>query len=207
VEILDRLDAARERWNVLRHPFYQRWSAGTLDREDLGLYAGQYGHAVVALAEQAGECARAAPADLREELDEHAAEERSHVELWDRFAEAFGGAGEQAPLTETADCARAWTGGSSFPERLGVLYALESSQPAISRTKLHGLTGHYGVAPDEPAAEYFTLHAELDQEHGARARRLIAEHARGADADEVVAAAERALEGNWRLLDGVDGGR
>jgi hypothetical protein len=31
VTIIDRLDAVRERWNVLRHPFYRRWSAGLLD--------------------------------------------------------------------------------------------------------------------------------------------------------------------------------
>jgi pyrroloquinoline-quinone synthase len=204
VELLDRLDAVRERWNVLRHPFYQRWSAGTLEREELGTYAGQYRHAVVALADQAEAAAKSAPSELSGELEEHAAEERSHVGLWDRFAEAFDGAGEHAPFPETSDCAAAWTGGSSFPERLAVLYAVESSQPAISQTKLDGLAEHYGVAPGHEASGYFALHAELDREHGERARELIAEHAAEADADILVAAAERALEGNWRLLDGVE---
>ena len=31
----DRLDEVAKRWNVLRHPFYVRWSEGTLTREEL----------------------------------------------------------------------------------------------------------------------------------------------------------------------------
>ena len=204
METLDRLDAVRERWNVLRHPFYQRWSAGSLEHEELGFYAGQYRHAVVALADQAQAAAQAAPPELREELEGHAAEERDHVELWDAFAEAFGGDTASAPLAETAGCAAAWTGGAGFAERLGVLYAVEASQPAISQTKLDGLAEHYGVARDHGASAYFSLHSELDRAHGERARKLIAEYASQADADAVVAAAERALEGNWLLLDGVE---
>ena len=42
----DRIEEARERWNVLRHPFYRRWSAGELSREELARYSGQYRHAV-----------------------------------------------------------------------------------------------------------------------------------------------------------------
>jgi len=51
VEFFDRLEAVRAEWNVLEHPFYQRWSRGELDREELAFYAGEYRHAVIALAE------------------------------------------------------------------------------------------------------------------------------------------------------------
>src|SRR6476661_5648690 len=50
VEIVDRLDQARSACNVLEHPFYQRWTAGELTAGELALYAGEYRHAVVALA-------------------------------------------------------------------------------------------------------------------------------------------------------------
>ena len=50
MEFWDRLDAVAERFDVLRHPFYVRWSEGTLRRDELALYAGQYAHAVKALA-------------------------------------------------------------------------------------------------------------------------------------------------------------
>jgi hypothetical protein len=51
VDLWSRLDAVKARWNVLEHPFYERWSAGELSHDDLARYAGQYRHAVVALAE------------------------------------------------------------------------------------------------------------------------------------------------------------
>ena len=35
VETWERIERARERWNVLRHPFYQRWSAGELSGDEL----------------------------------------------------------------------------------------------------------------------------------------------------------------------------
>ncbi len=54
------LDAVRERWNVLEHPFYTRWSAGELTLDELALYAGQYRHAVTALAQASANAAAVA---------------------------------------------------------------------------------------------------------------------------------------------------
>ena len=36
MDLFEQVDAARERWNVLRHPFYLRWEAGELSRELVG---------------------------------------------------------------------------------------------------------------------------------------------------------------------------
>src|SRR5205085_562049 len=83
-----------------------------------------------------------------------------------------------------------------------ILYALESSQPAIAETKLAGLVAHYGFRGDEPATEYFRLHAALDHEHAERARTALA-GAGTADEDRLADRAEAALRGNWTLLDGV----
>jgi pyrroloquinoline quinone (PQQ) biosynthesis protein C len=80
------------------------------------------------------------------------------------------------------------------------MYAIESAQPAISATKQDGLALHYGISE----AEYFSLHRELDVEHAAQARELIARRLEGADQDSLIGAAEAALEANWQLLDGVE---
>jgi pyrroloquinoline-quinone synthase len=168
MDLFERIAAARERWDVLKHPFYTRWERGELTREELADYSGQYRHAVVALAETA---AKAAPlAGL-----EHAEEERAHVDLWDDFARAVGGNGASAN-SQTTECVDAWSAEDEL-EALAVLYAVESAQPAISKTKLAGLGAHYGIAEDASGAAYFVLHSERDHEHAEQSRRLLAEHA------------------------------
>jgi pyrroloquinoline-quinone synthase len=196
MELIARIDEARARWNVLDHPFYRRWECGELTRGELGYYAGQYRHAVVALAEAASTAAPIAGAG-------HAEEERAHVGLWDAFAAELGITGVREPNADTAECATSWSAASDELEALAILYAVESGQPAVSQTKLAGLAEHYGIGKDSPAAAYFALHAERDVEHAEHSRALLEERADGADADRLVAAAEAALRGNWRLLDGV----
>jgi pyrroloquinoline-quinone synthase len=201
VDLWSRLDDVQARWNVLEHPFYERWSAGELSRDDLVRYAGQYRHAVVALAEAAD---RAAHAGEAFELAAHAGEEAAHVVLWDAFADAAGTVGPQPAEPETTVCAEAWAGdGRDLLGHLVALYAIESAQPAISRVKADGLRAHYGFAAG-PATGYFDLHAERDREHAAEGRELITARLDGADQDALVAEAERVLKANWGLLDGVE---
>jgi pyrroloquinoline-quinone synthase len=201
VDLWSRLDDVHARWNVLEHPFYERWSAGALSREDLARYAGQYRYAVVALADAAANAAGAADSA---ELAAHAGEEAAHVALWDEFAGAAGTGGPQPAEPETAACAGAWAGESrDLLGHLVALYAIESAQPAISRVKADGLRDHYGFATG-PATAYFDLHAERDVEHAAEGRDLIAARLDGADEDAMVVEAERVLRANWALLDGVE---
>jgi pyrroloquinoline-quinone synthase len=191
MELYAKIDDARRRWDVLKHPFYERWECGELTRDELAFYAGEYRHAVVALARAATVAGD----------DDHAREESEHVALWDEFAAALDAPLDREPTPETADCAAAWSPSERF-RALAVLYAIESAQPAISRTKLAGLVEHYGFDADDPAAEYFRLHAERDLEHARAAREALAD-APPADVEALAVAAERALEANWRLLDGV----
>jgi pyrroloquinoline-quinone synthase len=183
MNLIERIDEARARLNVLEHPFYVRWERGELTRDELAHYAAQYRHAVVALAETAAATGDAA----------HAAEETAHIDLWDDFAAAVG-----APLAEasaeTQECVDAWRRDDPLEAR-AVLYAIEASQPAISQTKLRGLRAHYGFT--EAGTEYFSLHAERDFEHAELSRRELVDAP-----DDLAAVAEGALRGNWRLLDG-----
>ena len=39
MSIWQRIEQSRERWNVLRHPFYRRWSAGELTRGELARWS------------------------------------------------------------------------------------------------------------------------------------------------------------------------
>ena len=193
MNLIERIDEARGRWNVLDHPFYLRWERGELTRKELAFYAGEYRYAVAALADAADTAGD----------PEHAAEEAAHIGLWDDFAAALEAPLDRDPTEETAECATAWRRDDPLEAR-AVLYAVESGQPDISRTKLTGLVDHYGFARGSSGTAYFELHADRDHEHAAASRRVLADAA-PEDADRLVDAAERALEGNWRLLDGVCG--
>jgi len=96
---------------------------------------------------------------------------------------------------------RPWTGTGA--EGAAALFAVESAQPDISRTKLEGLTRWYGFEPNTKGTRYFELHSERDHEHAELSRRVL-ERAVADEADGIVAAAERALRANWELLDGVE---
>lgn len=219
MNVFARIDQVRRECNVLEHPFYQRWSAGTLTERELDVYAGQYRHAVVALAEASGRAAAKAASDGSSAehaagLERHAVEEAAHVALWDEFAQALSGVAghdEEEAFEQTRQCADSWIAGDDLLEHLAVLYAIEASQPGISKTKLEGLVQRYGYSEEGPATEYFRLHATLDIEHAQQARELIERlmgavdtQAQGEAADRMVARAEAALRGNWALLDGVE---
>ena len=191
MNLFDRIEQARKRYDVLQHPFYVRWSEGELSREDLALYASQYRHAVVALADAA-------------EGSGHAAEECAHVDLWDDFGAAIGADAGAPAEPETQECARAWADPDrGFLPTMVALYAIESGQPAISHTKAQGLREHYGMATG-PGVAYFDLHARRDHEHAAAERALIEPRLEGADGEALLAEAERVLRANWELLDGVE---
>ena len=200
MQLIERLDAARRRWNVLEHPFYRRWECGELSRDELTAYAGEYRHAVVALADSADQAAPLAGS-------EHAGRGARARRPLGRLRCGGRRAARPARLEGTTKCVTAWTSAADPLEALGILYAVEAGQPDVSRTKLDGLVEHYGFEPESPATSYFTLHAERDHEHAAESRDLLERHARPEDADRIVDAAERALIGNWSLLDGVDAAR
>jgi pyrroloquinoline-quinone synthase len=148
------LDDVTARWNLLEHSFYQRWTKGTLTRDELSDYIAQYAHVV-----------RAVPAWLEQvrggdsaEVARHAAEERSHVEMWETFGQALGLTSEairSAPANAaTARLIQAGNELATEGQAAAVVWALEAQTPAVAGTKLAGLSAFYGIGADD-GGQYF----------------------------------------------------
>src|ERR1700675_2798304 len=91
--LLDSIDTLIERYHLLKHPFYQAWTEGTLSKESLQLYAAQYYQHVRAFPANLDQLAMRASGPLAELVEENLAEELDasgpHPELWRNFAESL----------------------------------------------------------------------------------------------------------------------
>jgi pyrroloquinoline-quinone synthase len=211
---LAELDARIAARSILQHPFYRAWSAGTLTRADLATYARVYYPHVAAFPDYLraaidGAKLPTVQAELRENLREEESEPRPHAELWLAFAAAVGADPEAIRVAEPAASTREVVAdfrrlcGASTDSALAALYAYESQQPEVSEQKAVGLRERYGIE-DASALAYFTVHSEADRRHRDGERRAIARCLEaGASGEEVLAAADAALDAYWRLLDGV----
>jgi pyrroloquinoline-quinone synthase len=203
--------------SLLKHPFYQAWTMGTLTREDLALYARQYyqqesrfpGFVESVLQRCSDQAARKA-------LEENLADERgghkqpSHPELWLRFAEAVGASRQSVlfaePTPETSSCVETFGALTSDSPAAGLsaLYAYEAQQPAVAAAKISGLIEKYDLSSDE-ALGFFRVHQDADAWHSENEEQALlrAVESGQASADEVVASVGKACDALNTLLDGV----
>jgi pyrroloquinoline-quinone synthase len=192
MDIKQELDAIVAKYDLLDHPFYQSWSAGTLPISALKTYAEEYGAFV-----QTVPAGWAAHGDVRT-----ATEEVTHAVLWEQFANALGTTSlEGAKLESTKSLVGACNEVYSTPvTSLGGLYAFEAQQPKTSTSKLKGLQEHYWELPAE-VQPYFAVHADDVQEMAWIVDRL--EGKTDEEKRQAVAACERVAKGLWDALTGI----
>jgi pyrroloquinoline-quinone synthase len=188
--IQQELDSILETWDLLKHPFYQAWSAGALPVEALKVYAAEYG-AFINLLEKGWETLEDA---------ETAHEEKEHAELWDEFAAALGTKTgsptipQTFALVESANKLFRTKAGS-----LGAMYAFEAQQPGTARSKLEGLKAHYSLPREvEP---YFEVHAANWHE----SEKLLASIGAlsSEEKEQALAACETMATALWNTLTGI----
>src|ERR1039458_5094793 len=92
--MVDSLDALIEKYHLLKHPFYQAWTKGTLSRKSLQLYAEQYYQHVRAFPENLKQLADRSASPLTELVEENLAENldpsATPPQLWRKSAESLG---------------------------------------------------------------------------------------------------------------------
>ena len=185
-----RLDSILEKWDLLKHPFYQAWSAGTLPVEALKVYASEYGAFINTLA------------DGWATLDdaETAHEEEEHAELWEQFATALGTEVNFPKIAQTTvliNTARELFNTSA--STLGAMYAFEAQQPATAKSKLDGLRTHYSLpAGAEPYFEVHSANWHESEKILASVDKLSLE-----EQAQVEQACEKMAEALWNTLTGI----
>jgi pyrroloquinoline-quinone synthase len=214
-DTIGRLDAEVQAKHLLQHPFYQRWSAGTLTRGELAEYARQYYH--YALAFPTFLSAMHAHTDdiaIRRYLLENLIEEErgpeNHPELWLRFCEALALSRDEvttgAPNAATLaliERMRGFARDGALHEGLAALYAYESQIPAVAKTKIDGLAAWYGITAPRDIA-FFAVHMEADVVHAGTARTLLEQLCdTDGKSDATCAAAADTLASLYGFLDAV----
>ncbi len=204
------------KYDLLKHPFYQAWSAGELTKDDLKFYAEQYFHQVSGFPTYLTSLhARLPEGAMRRDVLANAYEEEcegvAHSQLWLRFAEGMGGSdanlSEKTPIPEMKDLVdtfRALAKEAPVASAFGALFAYESQVPKIAAEKRSGLQKFYGA--DDRACSYFTLHEKADIHHANVWRKiisaLVAED--GRHAEEVLEGISSAARALWTALDGIE---
>jgi pyrroloquinoline-quinone synthase len=162
------LDGALKDHRLLDHPFYRRWEAGEVGRDELSRYAEQYRffeamfpQFLEALAMQLpdGPARRAVLDNLNDEVSAP-----SHLELFDRFARSFDA--DDAPIspamsTLVESYARLLALGPDAS--LAGLWAYEAQGAEIAQSKAEGLVTHYGAS--DTAVEFWTVHGLVEDHH------------------------------------------
>lgn len=212
--LIPQLDAIIEESHLLKHPFYQAWTAGTLTLDALRDYAKQYWHFARAFPQFVSATHAICP-DLKDRqilLENLIEEERgadNHPELWLRFGEALGLTREEIvssdalPQTQTLVQTYRDLTRTNFVQAATALYAYESQVPAIAETKIDGLRRFYGI-DDARAVAFFSVHIDADTAHAESGRSMIGRAVASASDKALVRdASKRAVAALNGMLTGV----
>lgn len=215
MDLVSTLDARIASKHLLDHPFYQRWTAGTLTAEELREYAAQYFHYAMAFptfvsAMHAQSDDIAVRQMLLENLIEEERGSENHPELWLRFCESLGLDREEVKRGIANDATRTLIAtmkslarDGALHEGLAALYAYESQIPAVAKAKIEGLAKNYAISAERDIA-FFSVHMEADVHHSQTSREILRDLCdtpeKAAQADT---AATRTLHALYGFLDSV----
>jgi pyrroloquinoline quinone (PQQ) biosynthesis protein C len=191
----ERLLAIRERYHTKNHRFFDLWSAGRLDKRQMGYYLIQHSRMTRDGLRAYGLCWVKAPPDVQEHILTNLAEEtgtkaltaeseavdhRSLIETW---TSACGYTAAEVAAIESVPAAEAvrhhWMHVAHqypWPVFLATMTVLESQEVGIQSRVVPALLSHYGYAKGDPAIHFFEEHYEADQVHAERNLQFFDRH-------------------------------
>jgi len=178
-----KLNDKLDHFHLLKHPFYQAWNEGKLNREIIKDYAEQYYHHVKAFPRYISAthsiCEDISDRKiLLENLNDEEDSKNDHPKLWKQFALALGADKNNIEKVKIEGFTSQMIDNffvqarSSYPEGLASLYTYERQIPEIADVKIKGLREHYGVTSDDGLA-FFEVHKKADVYHRKECENLL----------------------------------
>ena len=211
--LINSIDSNIQQKCLLKHRFYQLWSAGSLSIEDLQGYSKEYFQLVKAVPNFVNDVLKQVTPELDQNFDHVSTikhnfeEEKQHIAPWVSFAESIGVKRndlydyECSRKTRDAVLNMGRLTCSSLASGISTLYTFEKQLPEISAKKIEGLVNFYGIQNDR-ALEYFKIHQKIDIEH-ADLWRYILESMPNSSYGTILDAASKSLIYQNLILDGV----
>lgn len=221
-EFLQTLDAVIAKYSMLNSRFYQAWNKGQLSSFAISEYAKQrvpfekmFATWVSAVHSRCGDDFTARRLLLENLIAEEMGPDDNlfnpwHYELWLQFGDGCGIARDEMTscelLPETVSLTETFkdlTCNRDYRIGIAALYAYESQEHEVAKTKSEGLQKHYGIS-DSRTLETFTVHQIADVEHSMNeAAALAASCMTYKQQQNVLHAAETAAAALLKFLDGV----
>jgi pyrroloquinoline-quinone synthase len=211
---MQQLDRQLNENHLLKHPFYQAWSAGKLSMNNLRDYACQYYHHVDAFPRYISATHSNCPLpEARKVLLDNLNDEEgmngldSHPVLWLQFTQGLGLSEATVISSELFSETKQFIdkflelSRSSYAEGLGALYAYERQIPQTAGSKITGLKQFYDIT-DEPTLKFFLVHLEADVEH-AEATKILIKNLPTEEKMAAANAAKKIAKSVWNMLSGI----
>jgi pyrroloquinoline-quinone synthase len=211
--LVSSLDNDIQNKSLLKHKFYQMWSAGSLSMDDLRGYSKEYFHLVRAVPVLVNNVLQQVPPELERNYAPSATmrhnleEEEGHLAPWIFFGDSIGVPENElyeyecSKKTQEAVAEMMSLTSESFAAGISTLYTYEKQLPEISTKKIEGLVKFYGAQNDR-ALDYFRIHERVDIEHAKFWRSLI-DLMPASQHSTILDVAAVSLECQNMILDGV----
>jgi pyrroloquinoline-quinone synthase len=211
--LISSLDNDIQDKSLLKHKFYQMWSAGSLSLDDLRGYSKEYFQLVRAVPFLVNNVLQKVTPELERYyapsamIKHNLEEEKEHIAPWISFANSIGVTENElygyacSVKTKEAVLQMLRLTNESFSAGISTLYTYEKQLPEISAKKIEGLVKFYGVQRNI-ALDYFRIHEKIDIEHAKLWRSLI-DQLPTSYHSIMLEAASVSLECQNMILDGV----
>lgn len=213
----DELIATRDEKHSKDHPFFRKWQAGELTREQTAIYCTQHYHYVSDyldwMAYEASQIPyRDAKAYLFENLGDEENPEDRHLDMLKDYVEASGMPRESVdtyPILPSTEGLQNWgwrlVYHRNWQAALAAMFVgLESQFLGICETVVPALHQHYGYEPGAREIRFFEEHIEADAVHGSKGMAIVERYCTtGELRKQALDAVREATVQRWRYMNGI----